>query len=208
MTIFKNFTEEMFKETIKKEKFSKKDYKIFITELVDNLPKEINLTPIKYENDLFNLNSILCYLLDGHKGNVAFGIDEHSSITWFVSTSTTLKELEDKLINDLKEECKLINLSRSLEFENNINKYKEEYEEMFNLIKVINKNKEITVIYDNKEKETYFKTPSRKKLNYHHLTYDLAKNFLNEKGKYDKTDFCKIRRILDMKNNVIFERKI
>lgn len=206
MTIFKKFNEEMFLEVKKKERFSKKTYNIFISEIIENLPKELELTPIQYDNEIYNINCLLSYILDRHKGYYSFTTDEHSTISWFVISSSSVSDLENKLITKFKEESNLINLSRSLYFDNLINNYKEKYIELVNLINIINKNREITVVYDDEEKEVYYKNPSRKKLSYHFLTYDLIKTFLNEKGKYDKTYFNKIIRILDIKNDVIFEK--
>lgn len=214
MKLFTKFNEEMFFEVKRNDKFSKKQISIFYEDLIQNLPAAIDIKPIEKEKFLskkvFKISSILESIDTGRFEHAYFTGLQKVDIIFFVNLSSSLEELESKIIDFMKQEKQNGNLtlfSYAMLLPDYI-KERVDLNDFFEKIKLLFKNKKIIFLYENGDKKIFSKRKSAKELSFTHCTFDLAQSYLNsihEKDLKLESWSHPIKKVLDEKNNIVFE---
>lgn len=208
MLIFENYTEEMFKEDNKKNKISKKHYRLFINDLVKNLPKALNLEKLEPKREVLKINMVLSMVLDNHLGHNAFAGLELNSLFLILGYSHSLEEVETKILDRLPKEYSLYNLREVMCFDEFNNEYLEKYQSLVKIVELLKKKKSVTSYYlyrNNKDYSIYARSPRKGNLSYHHLIYNLIDQFIYQNENPNHHITYDIYKVVADDGTIIFD---
>lgn len=210
MKIFKNYTEEMFKEDNSKNKISKKHYKLFINDLITNLPNVLNLEKLQPKNEIYAVSIMLNEILHGDLRHSAFEGLEINSLLLYLGYSNSLEEVENKILNKFSKEYELKNLRICMSIEDIKSKYQEKYKILIQMVEEIKKHKKVTLSckYKNIPEEiVYFRNPRKGHLSFSHIVYELIEEFVHQKFDSNYKTTYDLDLLIADNGNIIYNGK-